>query len=53
MGGKFVDSKKDIDPKNRDEAQEKADKIEQSKKKKVTKSVKKSVVKPVNKIVTK
>ena len=53
MGGKFVDSKKDIDPKNRDEAQEKADKIEQSKKKKVTTSVKKNVLKPVNKKVTK
>ena len=53
MGGRFVDSKKDIDPKNRDEAQEKTDKIEQSKKKKVTKSVKKSVLKPVNKKVTK
>ena len=52
MGGKFVDSKKDIDPKNRDVAQEKADKIKESKKKKVTKSVKKSVAKDVNKPVT-
>jgi hypothetical protein len=51
MGGKFVDSKKDIDPKNRDVAQEKTDKIEASKKKKVTKSIKKSVTKDVNKPV--
>jgi hypothetical protein len=52
MGGKFVDSQKDIDPKNRDLGQEKTDKIEASKKKKVTKSVKKSVTKAVNKPVT-
>lgn len=53
MGGKFVDSKKDIDPKNRDLAQEETDKIEASKKKKVTKSIKRNVLRPVNKPVTK
>lgn len=52
MGGKFVNSQKEIDPKNRDVAQEKTDKIEESKKKKVTKPVKKTVAKSVNKPVT-
>ena len=52
MGGKFVDSKKDIDPKNRDEAQEKTDKIEAEKLSQLEKIAKKSVTKAVNKPVT-
>lgn len=39
MGGRFVTSKKDIDPRFRDYAQEKRDKEEDLKKKKVTKPV--------------
>lgn len=39
LGGKFVTSKKDIDPRFRDYAQEKRDKEEEMKKKKVTKKV--------------
>jgi len=44
MGGKFVDSKKQIDPRNRDYAQEKKDKIEKDQKAKVTKPVGKSLI---------
>jgi len=39
MGGQYVKSKKDIDPRFRDYAQEKRDKEEEQKKKKVTKKV--------------
>ena len=39
MGGKFVDSKKDVDPRMRDWAQEEADAKERKAKKRVTKSV--------------
>jgi hypothetical protein len=39
MGGRFVDSKKDIDPRNRDYVQEKRDKEEKDQKAKVTKPV--------------
>ena len=39
MGGKFVTSKKDIDPRFRDYVQEEKDKKEESAKKKVTKPV--------------
>jgi hypothetical protein len=39
MGGQYVKSKKDIDPRFRDYAQEKRDKEEALKKKKVTKKV--------------
>ena len=39
MGGQFVDSKKDVDPKMRDLAQEKMDKQDEERKKKVTKDV--------------
>lgn len=39
LGGKFVPSKKDVDPRFRDYAQEKRDKEEEQKKKKVTKHV--------------
>jgi hypothetical protein len=39
MGGKFVDSKKQIDPRNRDRVQEAIDKKKEEYKKKVTKPV--------------
>ena len=39
MGGQFVKSKRDIDPRFRDYVQEKRDKEEELKKKKVTKKV--------------
>ena len=39
MGGQYVKSKKDIDPRFRDYDQEKRDKEEEQKKKKVTKKV--------------
>ena len=39
MGGQFVKSKKEVDPRFRDYAQEKRDKEEEMKKKKVTKPV--------------
>jgi hypothetical protein len=39
LGGSFVDSKKDVDPRFRDYAQEKIDKQEELAKKKVTKPV--------------
>ena len=39
MGGKFVDSKKQIDPRNRDYEQEKKDKEEKDQKQKVTHQV--------------
>lgn len=45
LGGKFVQSKKDIDPRFRDYAQEKKDKIEKAQKEKVTKKVGKGNIK--------
>jgi len=39
LGGRFVDSKKDVDPRFRDYAQEKIDKQEELAKKKVTQPV--------------
>jgi hypothetical protein len=39
MGGQYVESKKDVDPRFRDYAQEKRDKEEEQKKKKVKKPV--------------
>lgn len=39
MGGQFVKSKKDVDPRFRDYVQEKRDKEEEQKKKKVTKKI--------------
>ena len=39
LGGQYVKSKKDIDPRFRDYAQEKRDKEEEQKRKKVTKKV--------------
>ena len=45
MGGKFVDSKKQIDPRFRDYEQEKKDKQEDEQKKKVTHRVGRGVLK--------
>jgi hypothetical protein len=39
LGGQYVKSKKDVDPRFRDYAQEKRDKEEEQKKKKITKKV--------------
>lgn len=44
LGGKFVDSKKQVDPRFRDYAQEKMDKEEELRKKKVTKPVGKNLI---------
>lgn len=49
MGGKFVDSKSQVDPRFRDVAEEKKEKKEQKAKERVTKSVTKKVTKNVNK----
>jgi predicted acyl esterase len=45
MGGQYVKSKKEVDPRFRDYAQEEADKKDEQKKKKVTKPVNKKVIK--------
>ena len=45
MGGKFVDSKKQIDPRFRDYDQEKRDKEEKDAKAKVTKKVGRGTIK--------
>lgn len=44
MGGQYVQSKKDIDPRFRDYAQEKRDKEEEQKKKKIAKPVVKTPI---------
>jgi hypothetical protein len=44
MGGKFVDSKKDIDPRFRDYVEEEKEKKEKAMKKKVTKPVGKGTI---------
>lgn len=44
LGGQYVKSKKDIDPRFRDYAQEERDKKEKEKKKKVTKPVGKGLI---------
>jgi len=44
MGGQYVKSKKDIDPRFRDYTQEALEKKEESEKKKVTKPIKKKVM---------
>jgi hypothetical protein len=44
MGGQYVESKKDVDPRFRDYAQEKRDKEEEQKKKKITKPVVKTPI---------
>lgn len=49
MGGKFVDSKKDVDPRFRDIAEEKKALKDKKAKERVTKSVTKKVTKKVNK----
>lgn len=49
MGGKFVASKKDIDPRNRDLAQEKQQEKEKETKKTLIKDVRKKVTKSVAK----
>lgn len=49
MGGKFVSSEKEIDPKMRDVAQEKRDAEEQKEKERVNKPVVKKVTKKVKK----
>lgn len=49
MGGKFVASKKDIDPRNRDIAEEKKEKKEKENKQRTVKDVKKKVTKVVTK----
>ena len=49
MGGKFVDSKKDVDPRFRDVAEEKKALKNKKAKERVTKSVTKKVTKKVNK----
>ena len=45
MGGKYVTSKKDIDPRNRDLVEEKKEKQEEKAKKKVTKPIGKGLIK--------
>jgi hypothetical protein len=47
LGGRFVDSEKDVDPRFRDYAQEKMDKQEEKSKTKVTKQVTKKVTKKI------
>lgn len=49
MGGKFVSSKKEIDPRNRDVAEEAKEKKEKESKKRIVRDVKKNVTKPVTK----
>lgn len=44
MGGKFVDSKKEVDPRNRDRIQEAIDKKKEESRKKVTKPVGKNLI---------
>ena len=44
MGGQYVQSKKDVDPRFRDYAQEKRDKEEEQKKKKIKKPVTKRAI---------
>ena len=46
LGGRFVESEKDVDPRFRDYAQEKIDKQEEKAKQKVTKNVSKNPTKP-------
>jgi hypothetical protein len=49
MGGKFVSSRKEIDPRNRDVAEEVKEKKEKESKKRIVRDVKKNVTKPVTK----
>jgi hypothetical protein len=50
MGGKFVDSKKEIDPRARDYVQEEIDKKKEKVKEQISRKVTKKVTKPINKI---
>ena len=52
LGGQFVDSKKDVDPRMRDRAQEEMDKKEEQQKASVRKDVNKKVTKKVTQNVT-
>jgi hypothetical protein len=47
MGGKFVDSKKEVDPRLRDYAHEAVEKKEEQMKQQVTRPVKRKVTRPI------
>jgi hypothetical protein len=53
LGGKFVDSQKEVDPRMRDRAQEAMDKKEEQQKNSIQKDVKKKVTKKVTKPIAK
>jgi len=53
LGGKFVDSQREIDPRMRDRAQEAADKKEEQQKNAIQKDVNKKVTKKVTKPIAK
>jgi hypothetical protein len=53
LGGQFVNSKKEIDPRMRDRAQEEMDKKEETQKNSIQKDVKKKVTKKVTKPIAK
>jgi hypothetical protein len=53
LGGQFVDSKKDIDPRMRDRAQEAIDKKEEKQKNSIQRDVNKKVTKKVTRPVAK
>ena len=53
LGGQFVDSKKDVDPRMRDTAQEAIDKKEEQAKGSIIRDVKKKVTKNVTKPIAK
>jgi hypothetical protein len=53
LGGQFVDSKKEIDPRMRDIAQEEADKKQQQQRDSIQKDVNKKVTKKVTKSIAK
>jgi len=53
LGGQFVDSKKDVDPRMRDTAQEAIDKKEEQAKCSIIRDVKKKVTKNVTKPIAK
>lgn len=50
MGGKFVASKKEVDPRLRDYVKEEVDKKKEEQEKSVKRSVKKKVAKPITQI---
>ena len=53
LGGQFVDSQKDVDPRMRDRAQEAMDKKEDAQKQAIKKDVNKKVTKKVTKPIAK